>query len=101
MTTRIVTMLALLAALGGCVTMSDKAAAVQVHTQISSVLDDCAKLAPVTATVSNIRLGDAGPAVNAQLREATAALGGDSVAVVHTDESISQVTRHGIAFRCF
>ena len=99
MTIRIVVWLTLLATMAGCVTLSDQAAAFQVHSQISSVLDDCTKLGPVTATVG---LHASRPeALNAQLREATAALGGDSVAIIHTDDSVSQATRHGIAFRCF
>jgi hypothetical protein len=80
--------------------MSNQAAAVQVHSQISSVLDGCTKLGPVTATTSQFQM-DSNSALNAQLREATATLGGDSVALVHTDETLTQYVRHGIAFRCF
>lgn len=94
--------------IAGCATkpISAGAARVQVHKQVSTLLADCRKLGPVTGTGSK-PLGNAIPSSGAfnealgELREATYALRGDSVAVVTSQESVSQVSLQGIAYRCF
>jgi hypothetical protein len=95
-------------ALSACATkeISPGASRVQVHRQVSSLLSDCKKLGPVsgygTKPLGNA-LGSTG-AINeaiGDLREATYNLGGDSVAVVNKEESVSSVRVLGVAYRCF
>ncbi|WP_180937455.1 DUF4156 domain-containing protein [Herbaspirillum seropedicae] len=96
------------AAIAGCASkpISAGAARVQVHKQVSTLLADCRKLGPVTGTGSK-PLGNAIPSSGAfnealgELREATYAMQGDSVAVINSQESVSKVSLQGIAYRCF
>lgn len=89
-----------LISLAACATVTDKAAPIQVHSQINSVLDKCKNLGPVNASVSSLNL-DSQSALEVQLREATANLGGDSVAIIHTDSTLTKEHMQGIAFKCF
>lgn len=98
----------LLVLLAGCetlipprATMSPAAAKVQVHTQLSNFLDTCKKLGPVSSTFKLRPFVDSGPFLEAAVREATTNLGGDSLVLVHLDESAGTKTLHGIAFRCY
>lgn len=92
--------LTLLFLVAGCASVTEKAAPVQVHSQISSVLDKCKKLGPVNASVSSLSLAGSDE-LQIKLREATADLGGDTLVLLNIDESFTRSRQHGIAFRCF
>ena len=87
--------------LTGCVTLTDKARRVQVHTQLSSVLDDCTKLGPVMAESGHMLESTRDSEVEVKLREAAADLGGDTVAVLSRDSTFGKDYLHGIAFKCY
>lgn len=86
--------------------ISPEAANVQVHEQVSGLLSDCKKLGPVsgygTKPLGNA-VGSAGAIREAigDLREATYAKSGDSVAIVNQEISLTSVRVLGVAFRCF
>jgi hypothetical protein len=94
--------------LSACITkaISQEAASVQVHQQVSNLLNDCKKLGPVSGYGSK-PLGNALPPTGAineaigELREATATRSGDSVAIVNTEISLTGVRVLGIAYKCF
>ena len=86
--------------LGGCVTLSQEAAGVQVHSQVSGLLDGCTKLGPVTASTSAFQLSSES-ALEAALREETAKMGGDSVATVRYYDHMTSYSVQAVAFRCF
>ena len=85
-------------------TLTDRAAKIQVHSQISTLLSTCQKLGPVTgyatATWSE-------PTMQAKIaaREKVADLGGDTLAITNLDETQSlteyQSTVHGVAMKCY
>lgn len=97
-------------ALAGCAAppvASDKALKVQVHSQMSTILDKCKNLGAITAR----SIGEAGfqePAQSSatkkarfELREKTFDLGGDTVVLLSTDLlSPDQVQAQGQAFKC-
>lgn len=87
--------------LSGCAVTSEKAGRVQVHTQISSLLTDCQRLGPVTGSSRILEADIREHAALNALREATADVGGDSVAVINTDNRYIHTTIHGVALKCF
>jgi hypothetical protein len=87
--------------LGGCASLSPAAAKVQVHAQISNFLNNCKKLGPVSSTFTLRPFVDSGPFLQAALREQTANLGGDSLVLLQLDDSMTEATLHGVAFKCY
>jgi len=88
--------------LSGCgATLSPAASKIQVHSQISTALDTCKKLGPVTATYTKRPFVDSEPFLLAALRDETAKLGGDSLARLQRDDVGGEAIRHGIAYKCF
>lgn len=86
----------------GCATLTDKAAKVQVHNQLSNLLDDCKKLGPVTATEKYLIDQDlAIETAEIKLRENAADMGGDTVAILNRDILLTKITIQGIAFKCY
>lgn len=89
----------------GCVTITPEAEDVALHTQISTILDDCEKLGPVKARVSlwSVASYDQGyQQVKNNLRdEAYKIYNADTVAIINTDEISSELIAHGIAFKCY
>lgn len=86
----------------GCATISEDARKVQVHSQISSILNDCERVGPVSASTSAFQLGSTVVAdLDAQLRQATFELGGDSVAIINSEQSPTRYHAQGVAFRCY
>lgn len=102
---RFIAILTLASALAGCATtMSKKAADIQVHSQMSTLLTSCQKIGPVTATAKAVWIA---PTVEAKniARERVADLGGDTLVVTNIDET-SDLTGfvtslHGVALRCY
>lgn len=91
---------ALCGLLYGCASISDKAAGIQVHTQISSALDKCKKIGPVSARVTSLQLS--GPEeLSVKLREAVADQGGDTLVLLNLDETLTELRQQGIAYRCY
>lgn len=89
-------------AITGCVTTDpdDKASQVQVHEELTSYLDKCQKLGPVTASLPHPHFNIERALVR-QLREETLKLGGDSVAIVDSDNTFAKEALQGVAFKCF
>lgn len=88
--------------LPGCVTLSEKAARIQVHSQISNLLDSCKKLGPVTATATGFWHYEKSPQMAiVKLREEAADRGGDTVAILNTDKIFTGTIIHGVAFKCY
>lgn len=88
--------------LSGCgTTLSPDASKIQVHTQISTSLDNCKKLGPVTATYLMRPFVNSEPVLFAELRDETVKLGGDSLVLLQRDEVGGTAIRHGIAYKCF
>lgn len=94
--------------LSACATkqISQGASRIQIHQQVSSLLSDCKKLGPVsgygTKPLGNA-IGSTGAIQEAigDMREATYHLGGDSVALINEEISLTSVRVLGVAYRCF
>ena len=89
--------LALLTACGS--TPETPGAKIQVHTQFSAALQGCNRLGPVRSTVAKRLFVDSWPALEAELREQTAKLGGDTLVLLQLDKATN--TRHGMALKCY
>lgn len=94
-----------LAALTACaVPLADKAAKIQVHSQMSTLLAACQKIGPVNATSKAVW---SQPTVEAKInaRGQVADLGGDTLVVTNIDETSEltgfTTTVHGTALRCY
>lgn len=91
--------------LTGCaVTLTDKAANIQVHNQMSTLLNNCKNLGPVTGSAEDIMFGPDRAAVTAKvkLRELAADKGGDTVVIVNRDDLTgNKVVLQGTAMRCY
>ena len=83
--------------------MSPKAAAIQVHNQMSTLLTNCKNLGPINATVTDAVWGSDKAARDAktQVREQAADKGGDTVVIVNTDLTATSATVQGAALRCY
>lgn len=98
-------MVVLLFFASGCVTLSQKAQTVQVHSQVSNLLDDCKKIGPVVGMGRSMLSPDqAVVEAKINLRENAADKGGDTVAVLNVDNITNLTTWEahvqGIAFKC-
>lgn len=96
----------LLLCMTGCVVLSEKARNVQVHSQVSNLLDNCKRIGPVSATASSMLSPDqAVQEAKVKIRESVSDLGGDTVATLNTDVLTSITTWdasiQGIAFKCY
>lgn len=90
------------AVLTGCVTVSPEAEKVQVHSQVSTLLDSCKKLGPVTGSGSRaIAYRHAVETAKVKLREAAYHAGGDTVAIVNQDTHLGEVRLQGVALKCY
>ncbi len=88
----------------GCAQITPEAQTVMVHTQISSLLQDCERLGNVTSNVGFIERFDGKSreqqAKNNVRDEAFHKYGADTVAIVNVDYFTTSVTVQAIAFRC-
>lgn len=90
------------AVLSGCAsTISPKAAKVQVHTQMSTLLSNCKNLGPVTATSRAFGYEEAWATAKNQIREAAADKDGDTLVILNTDRDGLNLTIQGTALRCY
>ena len=86
----------------GCAsTISPKAAKVQVHTQMSTLLSNCKNLAPVSATSRAFGYEEAWATAKNQIREAAADKDGDTLVILNTDRDGLNLTIQGTALRCY
>lgn len=97
---------ALLLITSGCVTLSQKAESVQVHSQVSNLLDSCKRIGPVSSTGSSMLSPEQAVAkAKVRLRESAADKGGDTVAILNTDNLTNVTTweahMQGIVFKCY
>lgn len=89
-----------LTSITGCTAISESAASVQFHSQLSNALDGCTRIAPVTVTVSRFALRS-DDEISIALREAAAGTGGDTVVALNRDETLSDIIQHGISYKCY
>lgn len=85
--------------LSGCASISEEAANVQFHSQLSNALNGCTRIAPVTVRVSQFSLDSF--EISIALREAAAKTGGDSVVALNRDETLTEIIQHGISYKCY
>ncbi|MEX2163796.1 MAG: hypothetical protein WD823_06085 [Sulfuricaulis sp.] len=92
-----------IAALGStsCVTMPPEAAKIMLHRQVSTQLDNCMKLGPVSAESGAWDLPE--QAINNLRANAVKKYGDkvDSVALINVDSYLTKTVAHGLAFKCF
>ncbi|WP_266156791.1 DUF4156 domain-containing protein [Dyella silvatica] len=94
-------------AASGCVSMTPRAQHIQLHSGVSTQLQNCKKLGPVTATASGwgmLSMDDVRQQAANNLRDAAAAKWGDTVdslALINTDTFINSVSASGIGYKCF
>lgn len=91
--------------LSGCATtLTEKAAKIQVHSQMSTLLTACKVLGPISANASDPWMGQSGAMTKAKVaaREAVADKGGDTLVITNTDSFIgTSATIQGTALRCY
>lgn len=96
--------------LGGCASTSltDRAARVQVHAQMSTLLKSCKKLGPVSASAeSTFDFGGATiiPQAKNNARDRVAELGGDTLVITNIDRfsefGKNTAVAQGVALRCY
>lgn len=97
---KLVILLAIASILFGCTTISERAAKVQFHSQLSSALDGCKRIAPLVVRVSKFSL-NTDTEINVALREAAAETGGDTVVALNQDGTLSEIIQHGISYKCY
>ena len=93
-----------IALLAGCATpMSDKAAKIQVHSQMSTLLSACKNLGPVSGSAGGWGMAyqSAPDDAKAKAREAVADKGGDTLVVTNTDGNGYGMVMQGVALRCY
>ena len=77
--------------LSGCaVTLSEKAAKIQVHSQMSTILTKCKVLGPVSGEGAGI-YSDGEQLAKNNAREKAADLGGDTLVITNLDRSIGKL----------
>lgn len=88
----------------GCATMTPEASSVIVHTQISSLLDDCERLGNVSANTSTFSKWSREVALQQAENDvrdiAYRQYGADTVAIVNSDNFMTSTTVQAIAFKC-
>lgn len=95
-----------------CTTISDRAAKVQIQRQMSTLLDKCKNLGPITGeAIANEKAWSLDRGVQqaeANGRDKVAELGGDTFVVLNTDEyygiafsSKNKTVVQGVAMRCY
>jgi len=104
---KILVLLFIVVGLSSCATITPRASGIMLHSQISSQLDSCKRVGPVTAEASCWGVWskrDCFQQAKNNLREAAIVKYGeqvDSVALINMDEYSTAVVAHGIAFKCF
>lgn len=105
-TNKYLLMAAYVVSLAGCTaTMTDRAAKVQVYDQMSSLVDGCTQIGPVSAKAEHAMLPSTiiYQAKN-DARDKAAAMGANALVITNTDMSTHlgyrEATVQGIALRC-
>ncbi|TAN29572.1 MAG: hypothetical protein EPN31_06190 [Castellaniella sp.] len=101
----VVVSLLLLAGCASSPTLTDRAARVQVHSQVSTLLTSCQKLGPVTASADSTYGWNRPVQAKNNARDAVAAKGGDTLAITNTDQyakpDVDVTVVQGVALRCY
>ena len=88
-----------------CATISSQAEKVNLHSSMSTILDDCKKLGPVSAEESawgHFSMSDTYQQAKNNLREeAFKIYNADTVVLINVDEYATKIIAHGVAFNCF
>ncbi len=90
--------------LSGCVTMSPEAERIFVHSQITTQLDGCQRVGPVTVESRGGPMTYMQAAEHALREEVVKVYGNkaDTVAVINSDlYALGKVVMQGIAYKCF
>jgi hypothetical protein len=88
--------------LAGCsVNMSPAASKIQVHSQLSTALDSCKKIGPVTGTITKRFWRPSDRFLSGAIREEASNLGADTVLLLQQDLVGSQYIQHGVAYKCY
>lgn len=89
----------------GCATdiaVTPKAATIQVHTQVSTLLSNCKNLGAVTGVGDNFDYYIASAQAKNQIREASSDKGADTVVILNTDRGDGlKLIMQGTALRCY
>jgi hypothetical protein len=89
-------------ALAACATISPEAATIQLHTEMTTLLNDCQKLGPVAGQAGGLSEKEATRDAWTDLREnAHKQYQADTVVVLNTDVFDFKALAQGIAFRCY
>lgn len=84
--------------------LSDRAAKIQVHSQMSTLLDKCKNIGPVSASASDLLGGRFAATETAKnmARDRTADIGGDVMVVTNIDyDGGSAATVQAVALKCY
>jgi hypothetical protein len=84
----------------GCATVSEKASRIQLHSQQSNAISGCKRLAPLTVKESRFK-PQAFDILGIKLREAAADAGADSVVMLGSEETLTDLVVQGVAYKCF
>jgi hypothetical protein len=88
-----------------CATITPDAANIVVHSQVSTVLDACQMLGPISAEASAwkaLSWSQVYQQVKNNLRhEAATKYDADSIAIMNIDTYTTKAVAHGIAYKCF
>ncbi len=101
MRTKIIMLSMMTMCLAACATISENAANVQVHSQMSSLLDKCQKVGPVVGVGSCAWSHESGSTeAKINIREKTVGKG-DSVVILNEDHIGREARLQGIIFKCY
>lgn len=102
---RVAFLISIAVMLSACaVTMTDKAAKIQVHSQMSTLLNSCKQLGPVSENGKDLLMGvsHALAAARVKARERVADMGGDTLVVTNVDTfGSTEATVQGTALKCY
>lgn len=92
--------------LSGCVSMTPRAQAIQVHKPDSSLIARCKQLGPIAAHASGLgklTMDDVELQAQNNLRDTAAEKypEADSIVVINADRHINSVDSTGMAYRCY
>lgn len=90
---------------GGCASPypTDKAAKIQVHRQVSTLVAKCKNLGPIEGRSGGPLMGwmEAQMIAENQAREMVVDKGGDTLVILNIDGSGSKLTLQGTAMKCY
>ena len=91
--------LVLVLLLSGCATTTPQGRGVMVHSQMSTLLNDCEKMGGMEATATKAIPYYVQSAQN-ELRNRAAEMGADTIVILNTEQTIASVTVQAMALKC-